>query len=74
MDLAHSDALLRKLEESPERVPLYYGDLETMIATLMEDIYQFSLTGADNGRKMRLVALEYRARLLLETFRKQNVN
>ena len=65
---------MRQLEESPERVPLYYGDLETMITTLTEDIYQLSLTGADNDRKMQLVALEYRARLVLARFRKQNVN
>ncbi len=63
-----------QLEKSPERVPLYYGDVEPMIATLMAHIYQLSLTGADNDRKMRLVALEYRARLVLERFRKQNVN
>ncbi len=52
-----------QLGKSPERVPLYYSELETMIATLMEDIYQLSLTSADNDRKMRLVALECRARL-----------
>jgi hypothetical protein len=40
----------------------------------MEDTYQLSLTGVDNDRKMRLVALEYRARLVLERFRKANVN
>ncbi len=45
MDLAHSEALVGQVEESPERVPLYYGDLETMIATVMENIHQLSLTG-----------------------------
>ena len=74
MDLPCSEALVGQLERSPERVPLYFGNLETMIATLMEDIYQLSQTGADNDRKMRLVALEYRARLVLDRFRKQNVN
>ena len=74
MNLTHSEALVTQLEESPERVPLYYSELEATIATLMEDIYQLSLTGADNDRKMRLVTLEYRARLVLERFRKQNVN
>ena len=74
MDLARSEALVGQLEKSLGRVPLYYGDLETMIATLMEDIYQLSLTAADSDRKMRLIALEYRARLVLERFRKQNVN
>lgn len=47
MNLAHSEALVRQLEKSPDRVQLYHGELETMIATLMEDIYQLSLTAAD---------------------------
>ena len=47
MDLAHSETLVAQLEKSAEKVQLYHDDLETMIATLMEDIYQLSLTGAD---------------------------
>jgi hypothetical protein len=58
-----------QFEKSPEQVQLYHGYLETMSTTLMEDIYQLSLTGANNDRKMRLVALEYRARLVPEPFR-----
>jgi len=45
-----------------------------MIATLTNDIYQLSLTGGENDHKMHLVALEYRARLVRERFRKANVN
>ena len=51
MDLARSEVLVGQLEESPERMPLYYGDLETMVATLMDDIYQLSLTREGNYRK-----------------------
>lgn len=36
----------------------------------MDETYQLSLTGADNDRQMRSVALEYRARLVLERGRK----
>lgn len=74
MALARSEALVGQLEKSPERVQLYHRELEVMIATLMEDIYQLSLTGTDNARKMRLVALECRARLVLERYRQQNTN
>ena len=42
-------------------VPLYPGELETLIATLMVDIYQLSLTGVGKDGKMRLVTLECRA-------------
>ena len=64
----------RRRPARPVRGQLYHGELETMIVTLMEDIHQLSLTGADNDRKMRLVPVEYRVRLVLERFRKQNVN
>ena len=38
-------------------------------AWMMDEIYVVSLTGAGNARKMRSVALEYPARLLLERWR-----
>jgi hypothetical protein len=63
-----------QLEGQPVRVFLDHGEPETMIATLMEGVYQPSLTGAGDDRKMRLVALEMRARLVLERFRKGNAN
>lgn len=66
MNLIRSEALVRQLEESPERVRLSHGELETMITTLTEDIYQLSLAGTDNDRKMRPVVLECQARLVLE--------
>ncbi len=50
MDLAHSEALVGRLVKSPERMPLYYGDLETLIATLTEETYQLSHTGAARPR------------------------
>ena len=45
------------LEQESENVPSYSGELERMIATLMDEVYVLSLTGEDNERKMRLVAL-----------------
>ena len=66
MDLARSEALVGQLEKSPEQVQLFHGDLEKLISWTMEAIYQLSKRGDDDKRKMKLVALEYRARLVLE--------
>lgn len=52
MDLANPETLVGQLERSPQLVPLYNGELEMIIATLMEGIYQLSLIPADNDRKI----------------------
>lgn len=74
VDLADSETLVGQLEKSPERVPLYYGHVNKLIACSMNGIYRLSLKSADSDRKMRLVALEYRARLVLERFKKLGTN
>ena len=48
--------------------------LERLIATCMDAVYDLSVSGEDNERKMKIVAIEYRARLLLERFKKLAVN
>lgn len=40
----------------------------------MDEIFQPAKTGEDRERKMEPVALEYRARLLLERWKKQDRN
>ncbi len=74
IDLARAEALVGQLEKSPERVQLYHGHVNKLIARTMNEIYPLSLTPADSDRKMRLVALEYRARSVLERWRKRDVN
>ena len=74
MDFAHGDRLLTALEARPEDVQLYHGELETMIAECMERVYELAKQGGRDDEKMRLTALEYRARLLLERWKKQSQN
>lgn len=64
----------RSIVRAPERAQLYHHDLKTMIVTIVEDLYQLSLTAADNERKMRLLALERQARLALERHRKRDLS
>ena len=40
----------------------------------MDAIYELSVSGEDDGRKMQLDGIEYRARLLLERYKKLAVN
>ncbi len=58
---------------TPVRVQRYHGDLEKLIAWAMDQIYDLSLTGANNNRKMRLMALENPDRLVPERHRETNV-
>ena len=47
--------------------------LEETIASCMNEIHRLAQDG-ENQRKMQLVAIEYRARLLLERWAKRNLN
>ena len=40
----------------------------------MDEIFRLAESGEDDERKMKLVALECRARLVLERFRKRDAN
>lgn len=74
MDLSKAEFLLTELERHPERAQLHHGEIEKIIASCMDEVYGLAKTGADDERKMRLVAIEHRARLPLERFKKLGVN
>ena len=61
--------MIAELERDPERVPAYYGELESAIRWLMDTTYLVP----DADKKTPMAAVEMRARLVLERFRKQNV-
>ncbi len=73
MEIASTQELLRDLERTPERVQLHKAALEETIAWCMDEIHRLAQDG-ENQRKMQLVAIEYRARLLLERWTKRNLN
>ena len=73
MKIANTKQLLRDLERQPERVQLHKTALEETIASCMDEIHRLAQDG-ENRRKMQLVAIEYRARLLLERWTKRNLN
>ena len=74
MNFTNAKTLLASLEESPQNVQLHHGELEQLIATCMDEIFGLATSGVDNDRKMELVGIEYRARLLLDRYKKLAVN
>ena len=74
MNLTRSQHLIETLEADPGKLPAFYIDLERFIAWCMDEIFRLAKGGDDDERKMKLVALEYRARLVLERFRKRDAN
>ncbi len=74
MDLTRSQHLIETLEADPVKVRAYYLHLENVIAWCMDEIHRLAKSGEDEKHKMRLVALGYRARLVLERFRKRDAN
>ncbi len=74
MDLTRSQHLIETLEADPSKLPAFCLDLEQFIAWCMDEIFRPAKSGEDDERKMKLVALEYRARLVLERFRKRDAN
>ena len=73
MEIANTRELFSDLERKPERVQLHKAALEETIAWCMDEIHRLAQDG-ENDRKMQLVAIEYRARLLLERWTKRNLN
>ncbi len=59
MNLSRCQALVAELERDPERVPAYYGELESAILWLMDLTFE----SKDPHEKTRLAATEMRARL-----------
>ncbi len=74
MDLSRAQHLIETLEADPGKLPAYYLHLENVIAWCMDEIFRLAKSGEDDERKMKLVALECRARLVLERFRKRDAN
>ncbi len=70
MNLACCQSLVRELERYPSRAQAYYGDLEAAIAWLMDATFE----ATDPNEKAPLAAVELRARLLLERFRKRGTS
>ncbi len=74
MDITRSQHLIEMLEADLVKVPAFYLHLESVITWCMDEIFRLAKSGEDDERKMKLVALEYRARLVLERFRKRGAN
>ena len=74
MDFAYWVQLLTALEANPKDVQLYHLELEVMIQECMGRVLELAKEGNRDDEKMKLVALEYRARLLLERWKKESRN
>ena len=74
LNTADSKALLADLERSPRRVQLHRAELESMVASCMDEIYELAKSGEAKERKMELAALEYRARIVPERWKKRDRN
>ena len=70
MDRNEQNDLVNRLEASPHLVPVHVETLRTMIAGLMDEIYDT----LDTEHKMQLVAIEYRARLILDRWKLREAN
>ena len=70
MNLDCCKTLIAELEHDLERLPAYYGELESAIRWLMDTTFE----SKDPAEKTRLAATEMRARLVLERYRKGNAN
>ena len=73
IDLDKAREFVTNLERDPDRVQAYYGELESLIAECMAEVHQLAKTG-ETDQKMKLVAVEYKARLVLERWRRAEAN
>ena len=71
---AEAHAMIAELEGNPSRMPMYLHTVEAFIASTMGRVYALAKSGEDDGLKMQLVVLEYRARLVPDRWRKQPQN
>ena len=74
MDIPAAKSLISNLKRHPRRIELFTADLEAFILWTMDVVYELAKRGDDDARKMRMVGLEYRARLLLERMKKTGLN
>ena len=73
INLDKAREFVAELERDTDRVQVYHGELESLIAQCMEEVYQLAKQG-ETERKLELVGIEYRARLVLERFRRNRSN
>ena len=74
MDLTGSQRMIETPEADRAKLPAFYIDLEQVVAQCMDEIFRLAKSGEDDERKMKLVALEHRARLVLKRFRKRDAS
>ena len=74
MELTQFAELITDLEANLDRVQLHHLELEKYITWSMDEVYKLAQSGENDDLKMQIVALEYRARLLIERWRKAGVN
>ena len=74
VNLSDAKSLLDDLERKPGRIELFTADLEAFILRTMDTVYKLAKRGDNDERKMRMVGLEYRARLLLERLKKTGLH
>ena len=63
MDLSQAESLQTELERQPGRAQPHHGEIEATIASCVDEVDELAKAGANDERKMRLVAIEHRARL-----------
>ena len=61
-------SLLASLEDSPESVQLHHGELERLIRTCMDTIYELSVSECSCGLRRSQVRLEVRPNARFKVF------
>jgi len=74
MNLTQFQELITDLESNLNRTQLHHIELEKFMSWSMDEVYRLSKSGENDDLKMQIVALEYRARLLIERLCKEGQN
>ncbi len=74
MNTTDCQAFLADLEQWPQRVQLHRAELDSLIERCMDEIFELAKPGEEKERKMELAGVEYRARLVLERWKKRSQN
>ena len=70
MDRNEQKYLVNHLEAAPHLVPAFVETVRAMIAELMDEIYK----SPDAEDRMQLVAIKYRARMILDRWKQREAN
>ena len=73
MNTQTANDFLTELESDPQRVQLHMTQLEETISSCMDRVFALAKEG-ETTEKMQLVAIEHRARLVLDRWRKMGRN